>query len=378
MSMTVSVHVFHKDISKAKIQRRHDLRLLGESTPKYIDRSKSADNSVIIESLKEGELKKICLERRALVTHKRAMKSSSAVVSTGIITFSKEAQSVIKSLPVAEQNSLYLKTAEKIASELNTTLTGLTVHRDESAPHAHFQMPSVALNGKPVCKILNKSDFGRRLQDIAGEVYKELGINRGTPKKTRIAAGEDYLKYIHRSVKELHESLESDIDNKQKQSIELDKAIAMQNAKIAKNESYYAKTLKKMANIGFESNKQEERLKDYKNRITKQKLELAELENQKTQLKADILELQSKSSELQKREEAVKKREEVVEKKDELYKKFSAEFTAEREIMDKTADQILREAGINKKVKTPDVLKSFTEGGISAVKSQFNKISMTR
>jgi len=373
--MTVSVRVEHKNMSLAKIQRRHDLRLLGESTPKHIDKSKSADNSVIIEDLKEGELKKICLERRASVTHKRAMKSSAAVSSIGIITFGKEAQSVIKSLSVAEQNSLYLKTAEAVAKELNTSLTGLVVHRDEASPHAHFQMPAVSLSGKPTCKVLGDKQSFAKLQDLVGEVYKELGINRGTPKKTRIANGEDYSKTVHRSVRKLHDDLPVDIAKKQEQLNELERQAAEQQAKLDKNQRLLERTMVKITESDSDFAKIKKNADIYESRAAKAKANLFKILKIAKQVRLDI---QKQESEFKKREEDLAKKEEVVEQKNQLHIKFANEFIIERELINKTAEKILSDVGVvNKKINPHDVLKIYSEYGMSAVKSQF-KISMTR
>jgi len=381
MSMTVSVRVEHKDISKAKIQRRHDLRLLGESTPKYIDRLRTADNSVIIEPLKEGDLKKICLERRAKGTQKRAMKSSAAVSSIGLISFGTEAQKVIKTLSKDEQDRLFKESAEAVAKELNTTLTGLVVHRDEASPHAHFQMPAVSLSGKPVCKIFNKSDFGRRLQDIAGEVYKEYGINRGTSKSVRIAAGEDYSKTVHRSVRQLHETLPTDIAKKQEQLNELERQIAEQQAKLEKNQRLLEATVVKLANSSLELAKVKKNNKIYELRVEKAKAELSKLEQIAMQVRSDIQkqesELKKREEALAKKEEAVNKKEEVVEQKDAMYKKFANQFT---KITDETADRILKEAGVSKppdKIKALDILQRFVDGGLSSIRSMF-KMTISR
>jgi len=380
MSMTVSVRVEHKNMSLAKIQRRHDLRLLGESTPKYIDRQRTADNSVIIEPIKEGELKKICLERRALGNKKRAMKSSAAVSSIGLISFGTEAQDVIKSLSKDEQDRLFKESAEKVAKELNTTLTGLVVHRDEASPHAHFQMPAVSLNGKPVCKVLGDKQSFAKLQDIAGAVYSEYGIHRGTSKSVRIAAGEDYSKTVHMSVRQLHETLPTDIAKKQEQLNELERQIAEQQAKIAKNERLLGRTLVKITKSDLDLAKIKKNADIYECRVANAKAELLKLEQIAAQVRSDIQrqesELKKREEALAKKEEAVNKKEEVVNKKDAMYKKFANQFT---KITDETADRILKEAGVSKppKIKTLDILQRFIDGGLSSIKSMF-KMTISR
>jgi hypothetical protein len=191
--------------------------------PAYVDRDRSDQNSVIVEPLAEKDLRDACLFRRNIIGSKqRAMKKDAAISTIGIITFGTEAQTPIKKLPVAEQNALYLDAAQRIATELETTLTGLVVHRDESAPHAHFQMVAFDMSGNPLSKTITPA-VAKKLQDIAGEVYAEHGISRGKPKAQRIADGEGYDKTLHRTVYQLQTAIPREIAEKEKRSATLDR-----------------------------------------------------------------------------------------------------------------------------------------------------------
>jgi len=210
MSMTVSVRVAHLGIGKAKGQRYHDTR---RRTPAYVDAERTKDNSTIIEQPTEADLRQRCEDRRVQRGAKRAMKSNAAILTSGIITFGKEAQPVIEAMTPAEQDALFTKTAQAIADQWRTDLVSLTVHRDESAIHAHFGLLAVDRDGKPLSKTLDT----RKLQDIAGEVYQQYGITRGTPKAERLARGDDLSKIVHRSVAELHRDLPAEIETKRRE-----------------------------------------------------------------------------------------------------------------------------------------------------------------
>ena len=222
MSKTVSVRVEHRDAGRATGQRNHDIR--NGKIPKYVDKERTEENSTIIEPKTAPELRKLCEVNRAQRPTKRALKKDAAVSTNGIITFGTEAQPIIESLSKDEQNKLFHETAARIANRLNTELTGLVVHRDESAIHAHFQMSAFNRDGLPLSMVIDRKT-AKELQDIAGEVYQQYGITRGTPKAERLARGDDLSKIIHRSVNELHRDLPTEIANKQRELEEKRKAI---------------------------------------------------------------------------------------------------------------------------------------------------------
>jgi len=209
MSMTVSVRVAHLSAGKTKGQRYHDTR---KRTPAYVDDERTKLNSEIIQPPMEADLRAQCEERRSQRPTKRAMKADAAIMTSGIITFGKDAQPVIAAMTPNEQDTLFTMTAQNIADTWNTDLVSLTVHRDETAIHAHFGLLAVDRDGKPLSKTLDT----RKLQDIAGDIFQAHGITRGTPKAERVARGDDLSKIIHRSVTELHRDLPQEIEAKQK------------------------------------------------------------------------------------------------------------------------------------------------------------------
>lgn len=207
MGMRTSFRIEHRSSQRAGGQRRHDLRIGRQ--PGYVDAERSDQNSVLIEPLQPAQLRQIVSDRAAAQPgRQRALMSNAAIVTNGILTFSKDAQAVIEQLTPEEQDSRIRASCEAAAELMGVELTGLVVHRDEAAIHAHCQFPSRRPDGMPLSKTVDC----RKLQDVAAEAWSDLGITRGKPKAERVAAGEPAHKWVHRSVKELHEDLPAELD----------------------------------------------------------------------------------------------------------------------------------------------------------------------
>lgn len=249
MSMTVSVRIEHAKANKTNGQRRHDLRIGRQ--PGYVDRDQQYKNSLLIEPLTASRLREICQERRSKRV-KAAMKQDPNIVVSGIITFGTDAQPVIEALTRHQQDSLFKKTADRVAEELNTTVTGLVVHRDESAIHAHFQMPQYRMDGEQVKQHTTPTAL-KHLQDIAGEVFGPLGIARGVSKQERIKNRDSVSSLVHRSVRQLHNDLPKEIEAAQK--------------KLEKNQELVLKTAQKLAEGAGNLEKMKNLLKTYEKRV---------------------------------------------------------------------------------------------------------------
>ena len=202
MSMSVSIRLEHREAGRAGGQRNHDLRT--GRIPGYVDRARTDSNSVLVEPQDEAGLRALIAERRT--GKKRALKSNASLSCNGILTFGREAQAVLSGLSVDEQNRLILKSCEDVAKRLDNTLSGLVVHRDEQAIHAHLQMSSWTLSGKAVSTVIDRA-LASELQDVAATAFGSIGISRGVRKEERIKNGE---KPKHKSVKELHETESAD------------------------------------------------------------------------------------------------------------------------------------------------------------------------
>ncbi len=207
----ISVRVKSNSGGQVGGSRRHMLRIA--PIPKYIDKNKIHLNSILLSPLKAKELRDICTERRAQRGMERGLKRNAALAFEGIITFGHEAQADFEALSVEEQNKAYHDVAEAIAKRVGSTLSGLVAHRDESAPHAHFQMPAFDLNGKPLNQTI-KRNVTRDIQTIASDVIKQhvQTIERGRDKYVRLANGADYADVINKAVSRLHTELPLEID----------------------------------------------------------------------------------------------------------------------------------------------------------------------
>lgn len=201
----------HRNHVQANGQNRHDVR--AGRQPKYVDPKRIELNDVLIEPLSGAKLKEICNLRRAQRDLQKRAKKDGKVATTGLIAFGTEAQVWFEALDRATQNLAFRTIAEAICSRCNTTLTGLIVHRDESAVHAHFQMPAYDIDGHPLTKTMTWRDYGR-LQDLVAETIFQFEprIERGNRKWDRIAAGALPSDTINLSVKRLHGSLLTELD----------------------------------------------------------------------------------------------------------------------------------------------------------------------
>jgi len=287
MSMTVSIRLEGKTMSTAKIARGHNERAPSRITI-AVDTSKSHLNTAPIPWKKEAELRDLSLVNRSKREHKRIARSNVCIGTEGIITFGTEAQSVIKSLPVEEQDRLYTKAASAIAERLGVELLSVSVHRDESAPHAHFLLPSYNTDGMPISKVLTPGARGvaAEVQDIAGAVYSEVGIQRGKKKVERIADGEDARSIYHSSLRELRERLPADIAARKAEldALEDEKKKAME--RLAKDTEYLANARAKLDKVQADESAKSEvlarltaRVSTYESRLNTQSEKLQELQD---------------------------------------------------------------------------------------------------
>lgn len=204
----ISVRIKSRDAKGTANQRAHDLRIGRQ--PKYVDSERSHLNRHLVRALTAAEIRKICDQRRkdSGIVREREVSKNAAVATVGIITFGVDAQKVVSLLGIARQDQLFVEVAEAVAKRLGTSVTGLSVHLDESAIHAHFQMPAVSVYGTPVSKIAVKRVLNE-VQTIAAEIAGQYDrrIERGTPRLQREAAGANRSETINRQVRQLHEDL---------------------------------------------------------------------------------------------------------------------------------------------------------------------------
>ena len=217
-------------------QRKHDLRLGAQ--PGYVATTLSVTNRVVMVPMTGPELRHECEQRRATRKTQRAMKSNAGVGVRGIITFGHKAQPIFERLPAEAQDQAYREVAEAAASRLGTTLTGLVVHCDESAPHAHFQLVGYCLDGTPVSQVAKRGPL-RDCQTLAAEIMGRHapGIERGFSKADRLRGGDSPADVVHRSVAELHDRLPEEIVTLRAQVAGLENERASAEEKARRNEA---------------------------------------------------------------------------------------------------------------------------------------------
>ena len=186
----------------------HDLR---KKVPSYVDRSKTGQNA-ILDGCPPDVSASIASqgERVRARTGKKIRKDANLFLS-GIITFSKDARSQVNSTPPDAQAR---EMARRFAEENRVKLLYLVRHSDETTTHYHCLWENITSDGESAKNKLSPPVLSR-WQDVAGEVFSQVGIGRGTPKSVRLAAGEDASKTIHRSVKQLHEDLPREISQEE-------------------------------------------------------------------------------------------------------------------------------------------------------------------
>jgi PAS domain-containing protein len=229
-SFAISVRIEHRSMGRAKAARYHDLRL--GHVPGYVDQERMPENSIILEPAQPAALRQVCLANRANRPTQRAMRKDAAIASCFIITFGKAAQPIFEALPPSRQDAAYKAVADAVATLLGSEVTGLVAHRDETAPHAHGQMPAFRSDGRPLSKVLTPS-MAKQVQDVAAQAIAEFApqIVRGKPKAQRIADGEPRSKTVHRSVQQLHSDLPQEISEKAAEIEKLQGRIAKMRAK---------------------------------------------------------------------------------------------------------------------------------------------------
>lgn len=208
-----STRIEAKTASTLSGQIRHDLRRGPQ--PAYVDAKRSHLNRVLIENAPIPKMRAICAERRNLRDTKRGIKSNAAIATAGIITFGSEAARMFETLSVRDQDRAFKLLTRLIARRLATSVHALCVHLDEATIHAHYQLAAVNRFGDPVSKSTSPKVMSE-LQDLTAKVMQKFcpSIERGYRYGDRLAAGADFADTIHKSVKELHQTLPADLEAK--------------------------------------------------------------------------------------------------------------------------------------------------------------------
>jgi predicted nucleic acid-binding Zn-ribbon protein len=202
-------------------QRRHDLRIGAQ--PGYVNPDPPEPNRIFIQPMTTAELKKLAKERRDQRDMTRAMKSNAGIAVVGIIGFGIEAQKMFGALgPDAQEKALRAAVA-RVAADLRTSVSGLVLHLDESAGHAHFSLCGYDVDGQPLSTWMGRGV----LRDLQTALHEELrafmpNLERGRSRKARAEAGAAPHELVNRSVEELHIDLPFEIEAKRKEVAELE------------------------------------------------------------------------------------------------------------------------------------------------------------
>jgi hypothetical protein len=199
-------------------QRAHDLR--NGPQPSYVDVTRSHRNRVLIEPPPAQEMRRLAEERRNQRNPVRAMKSNAGIAVIGIIGFGVEAAKAFAGLGHDQQDAALLEAGHAIAAEANTTLEGMVWHDDETSGHGHGSFCGYDLDGTPLSETMKRgmlAAFQDRLAEIMA--VHAPGIERGRRKSDRLAAGASYAETLHKTVRELHQSLPLELDA-QRQELE--------------------------------------------------------------------------------------------------------------------------------------------------------------
>ena len=220
------------------------------------------------------EIKREIVALRKQAGAKREIKSNAAIVTEGIITLGKEAQGFFEKPPPDQQDAPVMELAQAVADRFQTSLESLSIHRHESAIHAHFEIRAYSDLGQPVSKIATRG-VSSEIQDMTAAIMAKHcpDIERGHRKWDRRAAGADFSETVNRSVKQLHRDRPIEIAAKKEELLAVEKQIQDLQNSAEKDRGRVAKLeAKEQLNA-----KEEERLKDYRTRLDKKEAALIAL-----------------------------------------------------------------------------------------------------
>lgn len=283
-----SVRIKSLSSTRAQSQRRHDLRIGRQ--PSYVDGDRAHLNRVLQTLRSIPQIHRENEQLRSQRGCERKMKSNAVAVVAGIITFEHEAQKMFLALTDEQQDAAYCELAHRIAERLETQLESLVSHGDETAPHAHFMLRGYTYDGLPVSSLATYN-VTAALQDIAAEVMQAYcsDIERGHKKWERIASGADYVDTIHRSVKQLHEDLPCEIEERQAELANLVDQIAVKEASLAKTHEH----LRKAELRRDKTARQLKRIKTYRKRSAVKAEELRALEEASLRTASDLVAMEN-------------------------------------------------------------------------------------
>jgi len=213
----LSARVMFKTLKQAVGQHHHNDR---SKVPSYCDPERIGMNRTLKafptetytkrngdEVVREVSLRSMANEME--LSYKKAIgrkwQSNSCHFIDGVLTFSSSADLSDKAM----LDQCALSTMDEIIKKhelREDALIEMVRHEDETRTHYHFMLKNQRLNTTSARRSFDRVACSE-LQDLAGAAFACMDIHRGTPKQERIDKGEPKHKYIHRTVKQLHEDL---------------------------------------------------------------------------------------------------------------------------------------------------------------------------
>ena len=227
------VRVEIRDAQGYANQRRHDLRIGAQ--PAYVNPNPPEPNPVFIQPVTTAEMKTLARDRRAQRETLRAMKSNAGIAVIGIIGFGTEAQKMFEALGPEEREKALRAAVARLAADLKTTVSGLVLHLDESAKHAHFSLCGYDVTGEPLSTWMDRGVL-RGLQTALHEALQAFlpDLERGRSRKARAEAGAAPHELVNRSVDQLHIDLPFEIAEKRNELAALEEKIRTNEARAEK------------------------------------------------------------------------------------------------------------------------------------------------
>lgn len=268
--------------------------LVGESQIMEItNQNKKRLYDVISEKYKQDRIKHNELYK---TKHKRNLRDFQATWTDGILTFSEAIHSDLGTKYSKEDLSkIALNCAYDIAKKYDSELIYLTLHMDETTPHFHFALQNFDQNGLSLWKKNQNKEFLSKLQDIAFEHFKVLGMNRGIKKEITGKRYETIEKYHIRKEMEL-----KGIYNNTKQDIEKSLKELYTEVNFKKNEvkdlrSSYDRTSQEYKDLTIVFKELQVEEKTLREKVKELK-EIDNLDNYLNSLKSDIKNILEKNT----------------------------------------------------------------------------------
>lgn len=173
------------------------------------------------------------------------------------------------------------KLAQAIATRLQTSLHGLSLHGDEATIHAHFVLGAYDLTGRPLSTV-TRPVLLAELQDLAAEVIAKHcpDIERSYRYGDRVAAGAALSDVLHKSVRQLHRELPYDFAQKRAEVAVLTEHGAALVARYGEIECQIATATKTFAALTDRSAARQEEEHAVYQRLKEKRLALVELDEE--------------------------------------------------------------------------------------------------